>query len=76
MKSQLNLRTLPWHLVVIFLLLATGIGTSGYLYYKDQKEDIKRAKTEELSAIADLKVGQIVSWRKERLAIRDSSHFS
>jgi uncharacterized protein HemX len=57
MKSQLNLRTLPWHLIVIFLLLAIGIGTSGYFYYKDQKEDIKKAKTakkaktEELSAL-------------------------
>jgi hypothetical protein len=44
MKSQLNLRTLPWHLIVIFLLLAIGIGTSGYFYYKDQKKILKKPK--------------------------------
>jgi PAS domain S-box-containing protein len=67
MKSQLNFRTLPWHLIVIFLLLGIGIGTSGYFYYKNQKEHIRRYAEKELSAIADLKVNQIVNWRKERL---------
>jgi signal transduction histidine kinase len=39
----------------------------GYLYYKAQKEQIKKEKQNELLAIADLKVSQIANWRKERL---------
>ncbi len=66
MSFQPKPRHIPWHLIVIFFLLAIGIGASGYFYYKNQKEHIKKAKAEELSAIADLKVNQISSWRKER----------
>jgi hypothetical protein len=66
-KSQFKASNLPWHLIIIFLLLGIGIGTSGYLYYKDQKEQIKKTAGQELSGIADLKVSQISSWRKERL---------
>ena len=55
-----------WPLAVIFLLLAVGIGISGYLYNDKQRENIKKAKQEQLSTIADLKVREIVNWRKER----------
>ncbi len=67
MPYQLKLSHLPWHLIIIFLLLTIGIGSSGYFYYKNQKEHIKKTAEEELSAIADLKVSQILNWRKERL---------
>jgi PAS domain S-box-containing protein len=39
----------------------------GYFYYKGQKARLVKAKNLELSAIADLKVSQIVQWRNERL---------
>jgi PAS domain S-box-containing protein len=67
MKSHINFRRLPWHLILIFLGLAIGIGASGYLYYDKQRDQIKMHAEEELSAIADLKVNQIVNWRKERI---------
>jgi len=54
-------------LVGVFSLLAFCIGLSGYLYYANQKEQLKRNIQDELSAIADLKVGQIDSWRRERM---------
>src|SRR4030043_1703271 len=58
---------IPYHLIIIFLILAAVIGVSGYLYYGKQKEIIKKDKQDDLSAIADLKVSQIVNWRKERM---------
>ncbi len=62
----------PFHLLIIFLLLATGIGISGYLYYAQQKEHLKKETGDNLSSIADLKVKQIATWREERLA--DAEH--
>jgi PAS domain S-box-containing protein len=64
----------PLHLVIIFLILATCIGVSGYFYYENQKEHIKRERQNELTAIENLKVNQIVNWRKERLG--DAAIFS
>jgi PAS domain S-box-containing protein len=56
------------HLIIIFLLLAAGISTAGYSYYK-QQESLLRAEAENsISAIADLKVRQILTWRKERIS--------
>ncbi len=65
--SKIKPRSIPYHLIIIFLILATGIGVSGYLYYEKQKEIIKKDKQDVLSVIADLKVSQIVNWRKERM---------
>jgi two-component system, cell cycle sensor histidine kinase and response regulator CckA len=67
MASQLKPRNLPWHLITIFLVMAIGIGVSGYLYYKNQTGQIKKAKEDELSAIATLKVGEISRWRNNRI---------
>jgi signal transduction histidine kinase len=52
------------------------ISSAGIFYYKGQKKDFRKFKQDELLAIADLKVSQIVNWREERLAdaatIRDN----
>jgi len=58
---------IPWHLVIIFLLLTVSIGTIGHFYYQKQKETATQEKLKELSAIADLKVDQIENWRSERM---------
>ncbi len=58
----------PWHLVFIFIFLSICIGIGGHYFFESQKEDIKMEKQNELSAIADLKVEQIVNWRKDRMA--------
>jgi two-component system cell cycle sensor histidine kinase/response regulator CckA len=50
-------------LVLVFFFLALGIGSSGYLYYSEEKRDLKKNIGDELSAIADLKVSQIAAWR-------------
>src|SRR4030042_2132305 len=58
---------IPYHLILIFFILALSIWAAGYSYYRNQKETIKKEVHEELSAIADLKINQIVNWHKERL---------
>jgi len=58
---------IPWNLLIIFLILVIAINVLGYLYYENQKEQIGKEKQKDLSTIANLKVAQIVNWRKERL---------
>ena len=54
-------------LLVVFLLLAVGISVAGYFYYRKIAEDVEREAEHSLIAISNLKVTQIVAWRKERL---------
>jgi len=67
MSLTLKLRRSPWQLILIYLILAILIFSVGVYYYEGQKKEIKKNKDDELLAIADLKVSQIVNWRKERL---------
>ena len=53
--------------LLIFVLLAAGIVTGAYFAYKNYEKNYRAEIENELSAIADLKVGQIEGWRKERL---------
>lgn len=59
---------IPRYLIFVFLLPMVGIGTAGYLYYENQKNYIKKEKKNELLAISNLKINQIVAWRKNRQA--------
>src|SRR4030066_1394433 len=61
-------RKTSWQLLIIFFILVIAICSVGLFYYESQKNEIRKDKQDELSAIADLKVGQIANWRKERLA--------
>ena len=56
-----------WKLILIFFLLSAGILALGYLYYVQQATHFQREIEAQLNAIADLKVKQIVAWRRERL---------
>ena len=58
---------IPWHLVLIFLLLSAGISVLGYVYYKKEAVHFQRETEADLNAIADLKVQEIMAWRQERL---------
>ena len=57
----------PIFLLLIFLLFIIGIIIVGVLYYKNIEKKFRTEKENELTAIAELKVSQIVQWRKERL---------
>lgn len=54
-------------LVLIFVFLAAGIITSGYLYFRAHEKHYRGKVEQELSAIKELKVAEMVQWRKERL---------
>jgi PAS domain S-box-containing protein len=54
-------------LTVTFLFLATGIICAGYFYTYNHREQFQEEAQRQLSAIADLKVGELQLWREERL---------
>jgi hypothetical protein len=62
---------IPWHLILIFIVLSFAIALTGYFFYQNQKKHIKEQKQNEISAIAGLKIKQITNWREERM--RDAS---
>ena len=54
-------------LLLVFVVLAAGIVTSGFLYYRNYEIRHRTEVEHQLSAVADLKVDGIVHWRKERM---------
>ena len=68
MANPVRPRSIPWHLILIFLLLSLAILSTGYFYYDYEQAYFKKQKLDEIAAIADLKIKQIVNWRAERLA--------
>jgi len=68
MATPVQTPKIPRYLILLFLLLILTIGTGGFLYYENQKIHIKKERERELLAISDLKVNQIVAWRKSRHA--------
>src|ERR1035441_387438 len=58
-----------WYpLALIFAIVALGIFVGGLLSYRSYEGRFRTRIEEQLSAITELKVGQIVRWRRERLA--------
>jgi len=51
--------------ISVCLILLVSIG--GYRLYSREAKVIREARYNELKAIAELKVGQIISWRRERI---------
>ncbi len=54
-------------LVLVFVLLAAGTIGAGYLYFRNYEENYRNEVGRQLSAIADLKVSELVRYRTERL---------
>lgn len=55
-------------LIVVFLLLAAGIISAGYFYHRKHEKHYLSEVERQLSTIADLKMGELLLWREERLA--------
>ncbi len=55
-------------LYIFSLFLAVAVLTAGVIFYRSQEKAVRRTMEEQLEAIARLKVEQISSWLKERLA--------
>ncbi len=58
---------LSYFLGLIFVIVAAGIVTAGYLYYRNHEKQHRAQVEGQLSAVSELKVGELVQWRKERL---------
>lgn len=55
-------------LILVFLMLAVGIISSGYFYFRSYEKSHRTEVEHGLSAIAELKVSELSHWRKERLS--------
>ncbi|MHB8139563.1 MAG: ATP-binding protein [Smithellaceae bacterium] len=53
--------------IAIFISASTVIAISGFYIYQNQKKEIGRAASQQLAAIAELKVWEISNWRNERI---------
>jgi len=53
--------------LIIFFSLSALIIILGYFIYQNQKKDIANAASQQLTAIAELKVWEINNWRSERI---------
>ena len=51
----------------LFVIVAMIIIVAGYFYYISYEKQYLAGIKEQLTAIADLKEGELVQWRKERL---------
>jgi PAS domain S-box-containing protein len=57
-----------WHILILVSGISGLLMLGGYLYYLFEARSIRESKHQEMQAIAELKINQIVQWRKERIA--------
>ncbi len=60
-----------WSLLLLFFLMVTGIILFGVNYVSEEQSQARERAHQELQAIAELKIQQIVHWQKERMADAD-----
>jgi len=60
-------------LMAVFIIVGTGIIAAGYFYYLDYRNRYQTEVERRLTAISEMKVSELVNWRKERLG--DASGF-
>src|ERR1039457_2019079 len=64
-KERQPFRSLPAVVVGLAVIAATGLARS--LYTAEEKRSFHTETSNQLTAIADMKVRQLVAWREERL---------
>lgn len=79
--SGKNFKTDPsYPLLMVFLVLAIGIITCGLLYHKNHENHYRAEVERQLSSIAELKVSDLMQWRRERLGdallLHDNENFT
>ena len=55
------------YLLFLFVILALGLTATGYFHYQQHRDYVLGQKEQEILAIANLKLGQILNSRQERL---------
>ncbi|MCY2989765.1 MAG: PAS domain S-box protein [Planctomycetota bacterium] len=54
--------------ILILVVASAGIVVAGYIYYRNQEKHFCAEVEGQLSAIAELKLGELVQWRQDRMA--------
>jgi PAS domain S-box-containing protein len=57
----------PYAFLLVFVLVSAGIVTIAYLYAQSHERHYRAEVERQLSAIAEMKVDELVQWRRERL---------
>ena len=65
--SEGNYSYTPLTLLLIFVFLSIGILVAGHFFYSSYERNYRSQVEYQLSAIADLKAGELIQWRKERI---------
>jgi len=68
MSSSIKKPAKPWPLIVLFFIFSTSAIVAGFFYYRSLEKNSLNETMEQLSAIADLKVRQVIQWRRERIS--------
>lgn len=68
MTHSASSRNPRYLILLIFLGISILVTSGGYIYYNYRKEIIRTEKLNDLKAIADLKMIQILNWRAERIS--------
>lgn len=61
----------PWPLLAVFCLFALGLLAAGWSYFRSYELQVRAGVEAQLSAVADLKVADLVRFRWERLGDAD-----
>ena len=67
-SRDLTERQTGYIFILIFVILAMGILTAGYLYFRYYERHFRNQVESGLSAISKLKVSELVQYRKERMS--------
>lgn len=57
-----------WQIISLICMLSILFMIGGYVFYRTETDIIRRSKYEEIKAIAELKIEQILNWRAERIS--------
>ena len=66
-SNQPTDRSIFLQFIWIFSFLVAGIVVIGYFYYHNYQQRLRKEVESHLSAVVELKVGELVRWRKDRL---------
>ena len=74
LQSEINKQHDNRLLIFVLFIAALFLIVYGFWFYRQQSQTIRMNKINELNSIAELKVNEIMQWRRERLA--DIKNFS
>ena len=68
MEKPAKRRMVFWPVFLLFIAIAASIMFTGWIFYRAELKNARRAAMDELGVVGDLKVDEINAWRKERIA--------